>query len=92
MLRSFQFRLRPNASQRAALERILADSCEIYNSALTQRRNAWESQHKSITYNDQQARLTEIRKDPQFATVACDIQREPLRRVDRAFKAFFRRC
>ena len=92
MLRTFQFRLRPNASQRAAFERILADNCETYNSALAQRRDAWQSRHRSITYNDQQARLTELRKDPQFAIIACDIQREPLRRVDRAFKAFFRRC
>jgi putative transposase len=84
--------MKPNAAQRTALEFILRDSQETYNAALQERRDAWKLQRKSITYNDQQAELTELRKDPQFATIAVDIQREPLRRVDRAFKAFFRRC
>jgi putative transposase len=92
MMRAFQYRLRPNAAQTAALEYILADSQETYNAALQERRDAWKLQRKSVTYNEQQAELTELRKDPRFAVIACDIQREPLRRVDRAFKAFFRRC
>ena len=91
-MRTFQYRLRPNAAQVAALESILADSCETYNAALAERREAWKLQRKNVAYNDQQAELTELRKDPRFAVIACDIQREPLRRVDRAFKAFFRRC
>lgn len=92
MLRTFQYRLRPNKAQVAALEYVLADSCETYNAALQERRDAWRLQRKSISYYDQQAELTELRKDPRFAVIACDIQREPLRRVDRAFKDFFRRC
>jgi putative transposase len=39
----------------------------------------------------QQDELTELRRDERFTVIACDIQRDPLRRVDRAFKAFFRR-
>lgn len=92
MLRTFQFRLRPNATQTALLERILADNCETYNAALQERIEAWKLQRKSINYRDQQDEITELRKDPTFQWVACDIQRDPLRRVDRAFKAFFRRC
>jgi putative transposase len=92
MLRTFQFRLHPNASQRAMLEHVLADNCETYNAALQERKEAWKLQRKSITYYDQQAELTELRKDPAFQWMACDIMRDPLRRVDRAFKAFFRRC
>ena len=92
MLRTFQFRMYPNATQTAMLERILADNAETYNAALQERRDAWKLERKSITYYDQQAELTELRKDTSFQWVACDIQRDPLRRVDRAFKAFFRRC
>ena len=92
MMRSFQYRLRLNTTQLAALEYILADSQETYNAALSERREAWKLDRKSVTYNDQQAELTELRKDPRFAVIACDIQRDPLRRVDRAFKGFFRRC
>jgi hypothetical protein len=39
MMRTFQYRLRPNATQLAALEYILADSCETYNAALQERRD-----------------------------------------------------
>lgn len=92
MLRTFQFRLRPNATQTAMLERILLDNCETANACIQERREAWKLQRKSITYRMQQDQLTELRKDPAFQWVACDIQRDPLRRVDRAFKAFFRRC
>lgn len=92
MLRTFQFRLLPNVAQTKALERILLDNCETYNACLQERREAWKIQRKPITYRDQQKELTELRQDPAFQWMACDIQRDPLRRVDRAFKAFFRRC
>ena len=85
-------RLKPNAEQRMALTGILVDSAETYNAALQERRDAWKLCHKSITYEDQCGELTQLRQDPRYATIAVDIQREPLRRVDRAFKAFFRRC
>jgi putative transposase len=40
----------------------------------------------------QQDQLTTLRSDGSYEWLACDIMRDPLRRVDRAFKAFFRRC
>jgi putative transposase len=92
MFRAFTLRLRPNRAQREAFEAILADSCETYNAGLQERIEAWKLERKAITYGMQQAELTELRKDPRFAVIAVDIQREPLRRLDRAFKAFFRRC
>lgn len=92
MLRTFQFRLLPNATQRIALERILADNCETYNACLEHRIGAWRVDRKSISLYEQTRELTELRKDPEFQWMACDIQRDPLRRVDKAFKAFFRRC
>jgi putative transposase len=73
------------------LERILADNCETYNACLQERKEAWKLQRKSVSLYEQFAELTELRQDQRFQWVACDIQRDPLRRVDRAFKAFFRR-
>lgn len=91
MFRSYELRLRPTKAQISAFEEILHDSQETYNAALEERIGAWKLQRKSISYNDQCAELTQLRADPQFAKIAVDIQREPLRRLDRAFKAFFRR-
>jgi putative transposase len=92
MFRAFKIRLRLTRKQETAFEEILRDSQETYNAALQERRDAWRMEHKNIGYNDQCGELTELRKDPQFAVIALDIQREPLRRVDKAFKAFYRRC
>lgn len=83
--------MQPNATQAAELHRVLAESCETYNAALQERRDAWRLCRKSITYRDQQNQLTQLRKDSEFAAIAVDIQRDPLRRIDRAFRAFFRR-
>jgi putative transposase len=92
MFKTFQFRLRPNAAQVPILELILADNCETYNAALQERREAWKLQRKSISYRDQQKELTELRQDPCFQWMAADIMRDPLRRIDRAFRDFFKRC
>lgn len=92
MIRSFELQLRPTTSQRRSFEYILADSCETYNAGLQERRDAWKLERKNIGYYDQCAELTELRKDPQFSVISIEIQREPLRRLDRAFGAFFRRC
>lgn len=92
MFKSFQFRLLPNATQAAELGRILLDNQETYNACIEERVGAWKLQRKSVSLYDQCAKLTELRKDPAFHWMACDVQRDPLRRVDRAFKAFYRRC
>lgn len=92
MIRSFELRLNPTKAQCAAFDEILVDSCNTYNAALQARRDAWEVNRERITYNHQCHQLAELRKIPQMATIASEIQREPLRRLDRAFKAFFRRC
>ena len=92
MFRSFEFRLRPTKAQIAAFEEILVDSCETYNAALQERRDAWKMQRKVVTDFDQFNELQELRKDPKFAAVGIDIAREPIRRVDSAFQGFFRRA
>ena len=91
VLRAFTFRLVVNRTQRTTLERILIDNCETYNAALQERRDAWQLARKPISYRDQQDELTLLRADGSYDWLGCDIMRDPLRRVDRAFKAFFRR-
>jgi putative transposase len=92
MFRSYALRIRPNKSQSVTLEKILEDCCETYNAALQERIEAWKLQRKRISYRNQQDQLSELRKDPIFAKIAYAIQVDPLRRLDRAFNAFFRRC
>lgn len=75
------------------MQHILADNCETYNAALQERRDAWKVGGVRVDLYDQFYELVALRKeDAAFAIIAADIQRDPVRRVDLAFKSFFRRC
>jgi len=92
MLRSFQLRLCPTHRQRSVLTVLLAHLCGLYNDCLWQRRDAWKVARKHIHYFDQQAELTQLRRqDEESRSFPVAIQRDPLRRLERAFQGFFRR-
>jgi putative transposase len=91
--RSYKFRLRPTSHQAAALEACLEALRLLYNAALEERREAWRMGRHRITFYTQHAQLKDIRAaDPeQYARWAFSCERAVLRRLDRAFQAFFRR-
>ena len=89
--RTFRYRIYPTVRQRLALEAHLDFACQLYNAALEQRRYAWRGRHHSILFG-QLRELTDVRaagRGP--AQMSCSAMRDPLRRLDRAFTAFFRR-
>lgn len=90
--RTYRYRLYPTASQCRALAAQLAFACELYNVALYQRRDAWRSRRRSIGLFQQFRELTDLRTaglgPPKMS---CAAMRDPLRRLDRAFAALFRR-
>jgi putative transposase len=93
LLRTFRYRLSLTPRQTRLLNQALAICCELYNAALQERRDAWRTARKSIGLYDQTKELTEIRTIREdVASLPVDLAREPLRRVDRAFRAFFRRA
>jgi putative transposase len=66
--------------------------CELYNAALEERREAYRKCGKSIKYYDQAIQLKEIRKiRPEFLQYTFSSYQQTLRRLDKAFAAFFRR-
>lgn len=92
LLRTFRYRIYPTVGQRSALVAQLAFACELYNAALEQRRDAWRSRRRSISYAAQCRDLTEVRSSELGPTgMSCHAMRDPLRRLDRSFAAFFRR-
>ena len=94
MIRAYKFLLRPTARQTTALGEMLRDHCSLYNGALQERRDAYRHASKtSITYGDQSAQLKEIRAfDPERqGRWSFSSQQATLRRLDKAFQAFFRR-
>jgi len=91
MNRTFRYRIYPTARQAVALGDMLADHCALYNAALQERRDAYRRSGVSVRYGDQSAQLKDIRSDAQYARWSFSSQQHTLRRLDRAFAAFFRR-
>jgi putative transposase len=92
MIRTFRYPLLPTKAQEATLDAWRLKCCELYNAALEQRREAWRKQRVSPSLYDQHKQLTELRQsDPAWSDMPAWVQRSALTRLDRAFKAFFRR-
>jgi putative transposase len=90
--RTYRYRIYPTVRLRLALEAQLGFACQLYNAALEQRRYAWRARRRSVTLYDQFRDLTEVRAASMGpANMNCSAMRDPLRRLDRAFDAFFRR-
>ena len=94
MIRAYKFLMRPTVGQTIALGEMLRDHCSLYNGALQERRDAYRHVSKtSIKYGQQSAQLKEIRAfDPERqGRWSFSSQQATLRRLDKAFAAFFRR-
>ncbi|MCA3267510.1 MAG: transposase [Azospirillum sp.] len=90
--RRITYKLYPSRSQAIALSEALRLHQRLYNAALEERIDAWRKARKSVSYVDQAASLTQIRKDdPAYRGLNCHSLQQTLRRLDRAFKAFFAR-
>jgi putative transposase len=92
VIRNYKFRLYPNKEQERKLLRWLETCRRIYNTALAQRKEAWEKEKRSVTRTEQQVWLKEAKKDNDyFKEVHSQVAQEVLFRVERAFAGFFRR-
>jgi putative transposase len=90
--RTYRFRIYPTRGQRLALEAQLGFACDLYNAALEQRRYAWRGRRHSVSLYEQFRELTDVRAASIApAHMSCSAMRDPVRRLDRAFTAFFRR-
>ena len=79
--------------QRRALGALLDSQRELYNAALEERIGAWKWERRSVSYVDQCKTLTGLRvARPDTLAHGVTVCRGSLRRLDRAFAAFYRRC
>ena len=90
--RAFTFRLYPTSKQHDALGLMCAAHAELYNAGLQERRDAWRMRRTSVSASSQMLQLKEIRSfRPDQAVWSARSQQQTLRRLDKAFGAFFRR-
>ncbi len=89
---SYKFRLYPNRAQGDALTGMLGGLCDLYNAALQQRIEAYQRRGLTLRYAQQSAELKAVREaDERLAGYSFSAEQQVLRRLDKAFAAFFRR-
>ena len=93
MILTYHYRLLPTKQQHRALEAILESQRQLYNAALEERIDAYRKANVTRTYFDQTKALTVWRQDdPDASALPVALQRATLKRLDEAYKAFFRRA
>ena len=92
MRMTFKYRLYPTKAQRTALERQL-DLCRwVYNKTLEVRRDAWQNEQRSLGRYDTNLLLTRWKQEYGWLNEGhAQAMQDAQKRVDLAFRAFFRR-
>ncbi len=92
MNKAFRYLLYPNREQSEAMTSLLNTHRHLYNSALAERKAAYETDKRTVGYQEQSAHLKTTRKEnPYLALANFSSCQRTLKRLDRAFAAFFRR-
>jgi putative transposase len=92
-MKAFVYKLRPTRTQKARLEETLETCRWLYNSALAERKGAWEHAQRSVGFAQQCAELPRMKTVlPFLPQVHAHVLQDVLRRVERSFAGFFRRC
>lgn len=94
MRRSYKFRLSPTSGQAVRLQACLDDHRNLYNAALQERRDAYRMRKVSINYGGQSGQLKDIRNSDVAGQRRWSFssQQATLRRLNKAFTAFFTRA
>jgi len=92
MKRTYKFRVYPTTQQATTFTQWLTTCRMLYNNALTERRDAWETQKKSVRYCEQATQLKVVKQtNPFLKAVHSQVLQDVLRRLDKTFTNFFRR-
>ena len=91
MKTAYKFRMYPTRQQALQLDQTLDTCRRLYNLALADRKAAYEVEGISRSYEDQAVLLVAEKREGNFKDVFSQVLQDVLRRLDKAFKAFFRR-
>jgi len=92
--RGYKYRIYPTACQEEILRKTVGSCRFVYNWALAQRREAWVTSKKSVSYNATSKGLTELKESPEKSwlnDVSSVCLQQSLRNLDCAFNSFFRK-
>jgi putative transposase len=92
MRKAFKYKLRVSRAVDQSLTATLDVCRELYNAALQERRDAYRQAGVSLNYYDQANQLPDIKADRlDVAALHSQVLQDALKRVQKAFDAFFRR-
>lgn len=92
MIKAFKYKLEPTKGQASALNHTLYLCRQLYNAALEERRTAYSKCGVSVTRFQQDRMLPEIKAAlPEYKDVHSQVLQDVLKRLDKAFQAFFKR-
>lgn len=90
--KAYKFRIYPTKKQIRTLEWTLRRCKELYNAALQERRDAYQMCGMSVSYGMQAGQLPALKQlREEYLEIHSQVQQDVLRRLDKAFDAFFRR-
>ncbi len=92
-MKAYTYRLYASKTTIDKLDWTLHRCRELYNAALAERKEAWRMGGKSISYQDQQNDLPDIKENlrPEYQEIGAHVLQDVLHRLDKAYQAFFRR-
>ncbi len=92
--KAYRFRMEPTQAQAEALLLLAGARRWVWNWGLARRKEAYAATGKGLTYNEQAAELTALKKQSETAWLKeadSQLLQQALQDLDRAFKAFFER-
>lgn len=90
--KTYKYKLRPTPAQARQLEQTLWRCRTLYNTALEQRKVAYERRGVTLSAYGQQAELPDLKAAfPEYGDIHSQVLQDVLTRLDKAFQAFFRR-
>ena len=92
MKKTYEYRAYPTTKQRKIFTVWLALLRALYNQALAWRIEAYEATGLTVKWTTQASALPDLKQESEsFAYLHSDVLQDAIRRLDKAYKAFFRR-
>jgi putative transposase len=92
-MKALKYKLKVNKKFAAKCADTLDVCRELYNASIQERRDAYRINRVSLNYHDQRGQLPEIKElRPECKEIHSQVLQDVLRRSDKAFANFFRRC
>lgn len=92
MILNFRYRLRPRRSQRKLLDKHLSSLCWLYNKAIEAVKGSYEKKEPYPKRSGLYKRIHQwVQEKPELKDIHSQVIQNVCDRVDKAFKAFFRR-